>query len=85
MSARMKADIVAKALPDGYTILLASPSHAINGAMYSKLPYDPVADFAPVMLAADVPNIVVVHPSVPARSVKQLIALAKAKPGAKAD
>lgn len=75
-------DIVAKAQPDGYTILLASPSHAINGALYSRLPYDPVADFAPVTHLADVPNIVVVHPSVPARSVKQLIALAKAKPGA---
>jgi tripartite-type tricarboxylate transporter receptor subunit TctC len=74
-------DIVAKSPPDGYTLLLASPSHAINGSLYSRLPYDPVADFAPVMRIADVPNIVVVHPSVPARSVKQLIALAKARPG----
>ncbi|HKA43968.1 MAG TPA: tripartite tricarboxylate transporter substrate binding protein [Burkholderiales bacterium] len=75
-------EIVAKAPPDGYTMLLASPSHAINSALYSRLPYDPVADFAPVTLVADVPNIVVVHPSVPARSVRQLIALAKARPGA---
>jgi tripartite-type tricarboxylate transporter receptor subunit TctC len=75
-------DIVAKAQPDGYTILLASPSHAINGALYSRLPYDPVSDFAPITQVADVPNIVVVHPSVPARSVKQLIALAKSRPGA---
>jgi tripartite-type tricarboxylate transporter receptor subunit TctC len=75
-------EIVAKAPSDGYTLLLASPSHAINSFLYGKLPYDPVADFAPVTLAADVPNIVVIHPTVPARSVKQLIALAKSKPGA---
>ena len=75
-------EIVAKAPPDGYTLLLASPSHAINSFLYGKLPYDPVADFSPVTLAADVPNIVVIHPTVPARSVKQLIALAKSKPGA---
>src|SRR4030095_9647711 len=74
-------EIVAKSPPDGYTILLASPSHAINSFLYGKLPYDPVADFAPVSHIADVPNIVVVHPSVPARSIKQLIALAKSKPG----
>jgi tripartite-type tricarboxylate transporter receptor subunit TctC len=74
-------EIVAKSPPDGYTILLASPSHAINSFLYGKLPYDPVADFAPVSRIADVPNIVVVHPSVPARSIKQLIALAKSKPG----
>ncbi len=74
-------DIVAKAPADGYTILLASPSHAINPALYSKLPYDPVADFAAVSRVADVPNIVVIHPSVPARTVKQLIALARSKPG----
>ena len=60
-------EIVAKAPPDGYTLLLASPSHAINSFLYSKLPYDPVADFSPVTLAADVPNIVVIHPAVPAR------------------
>jgi tripartite-type tricarboxylate transporter receptor subunit TctC len=75
-------EIVAKAPPDGYTLLLASPSHAINSSLYSKLPYDPVADFAAVTHAADVPNIVVIHPTVPARSIKQLIALAKSKPGA---
>jgi tripartite-type tricarboxylate transporter receptor subunit TctC len=75
-------EIVARAPPDGYTLLLASPSHAINSFLYSKLPYDPVADFAAVTLAADVPNIIVIHPTVPARSVKQLIALAKSKPGA---
>lgn len=74
-------DIVAKAPADGYTVLLASPSHAINPALYRKLPYDPVADFAAISRVADVPNIIVIHPSVPARSVKQLIALAKSKPG----
>ena len=74
-------EVVAKAEPDGYTILLTSPSHAINATLYSKLPYDPVADFAPITLLVEVPNILVIHPSLPARTVKQLIALAKSKPG----
>src|SRR5262245_49725483 len=74
-------DIVAKAPADGYTVLLASPSHAINVTLYNKLPYDAVADFAPITLVAAVPNILTVHPSLPARSVKQLIALARARPG----
>ena len=75
-------DIVAKSPPDGYTLLLASPSHAINATLYGKLPYDALADFTPVSLVAELPNILVVHPSLPARSVKELIALARAKPGA---
>src|SRR6185369_15623666 len=74
-------EVVANAAPDGYTILLTSPSHAINATLYRKLPYDPIADFAPISLLVDVPNILVIHPSVPARSVKELIALAKARPG----
>jgi len=74
-------EIGAKAAPDGYTYLITSPSHAINPALYSKLPYDPISDFTPVSQLADVPNIVVVHPSVPARSVKELMAYAKANPG----
>jgi len=74
-------DIVAKAPADGYTILLASPSHAINTSLYRKLPYDSIRDFAPISQVADVPNILSVHPSVPARTVKDLIAVARAKPG----
>ena len=74
-------DAVAKAPPDGYTYLIASPSHAINPSLYSKLPYDSIADFAPVSQLVEVPNIVIINPNVPARSVKELIAYAKANPG----
>ena len=55
-------EIVAKAAPDGYTLVLVSPSHAINPALHAKLPFDPVKDFAPVTQLAEVPNIVSVHP-----------------------
>ena len=76
------ADLVAKAPPDGYTILMGAVStHAINVTLYNKLPYDPIRDFAPVTLITSVPNVLVVHPSVPANNVKELIALAKARPG----
>ena len=74
-------EVVANAAPDGYTLLLTSPSHAINVTLYSKLPYDAVNDFIPIAQLVAVPNILVIHPSLPARSVKELIALAKAKPG----
>jgi tripartite-type tricarboxylate transporter receptor subunit TctC len=74
-------DHVAKAAPDGYTVLIAFASHTINAALYEKLPYDPVKDFAPVTIAASVPNIVVVHPSLPVKSIKELITLARAQPG----
>ncbi|MEO8203142.1 MAG: tripartite tricarboxylate transporter substrate binding protein [Betaproteobacteria bacterium] len=73
---------VAKAAPDGYTITLGStPSYATAKSMYPALPYDPIRDFAPVTLVARVSNLLVVHPSVPATSVKELIAYAKANPG----
>ena len=76
------ADYVAKAAPDGYTILMGAVStHAINPTLYSKLPYDPIKDFAPVTLITSVPNVLVVHPSLPVKTVKDLIALAKARPG----
>ena len=74
-------EIVAKAPADGYTILVASSSHTINPSVYKKLGYDPARDFAPVTMIASGPGVLVVHPSVPAKSVKELIALGKAKPG----
>ncbi|MBI3935755.1 MAG: tripartite tricarboxylate transporter substrate binding protein [Betaproteobacteria bacterium] len=75
-------DLVAKAAPDGYTLLGISSSITIIPSMYSKVPFDTVKDFAPVALLSSYPHLVVVHPSVPVNSVKELIALAKAKPGA---
>jgi tripartite-type tricarboxylate transporter receptor subunit TctC len=72
----------AKATPDGYTLCVASiSSHGTVPALYRKLPYDAVRDFAPITLWVTIPNVLVVHPSVPAQSTKELIALAKAKPG----
>jgi tripartite-type tricarboxylate transporter receptor subunit TctC len=77
------ADMVAKAPPDGYTILLGSPGPlTINPALQSRMPYDTLRDFAPVSLATISPFVLTVHPSVAALNVKELIALAKAKPGA---
>lgn len=75
------SEIVAKAPADGYTILVASSSHTINPSVYKKLGYDPARDFAPVTLIAAGPGLLVVHPSVPAKNVKELIALGKSKPG----
>ena len=76
------ADIVAKSPPDGHTILMGAVStHAINVWLYKSLPYDPVKDFAPVTLVTSVPNVLVVHPSVPARNVRELISIAKARKG----
>jgi tripartite-type tricarboxylate transporter receptor subunit TctC len=73
-------DIAAKSLPDGYTILLGTiAALAINPALYDKLPFDPVRDLAPVTRAVDSTNVLVLHPSVAAKSVKELVALAKTK------
>ena len=75
-------EFVAKSPPDGYTIALAlTAQYAVNPALYPKLPYDPVKDYAPVMLVARNPYVLVVHPTVPAKSVKELLALAKARAG----
>jgi len=75
------AAMVARATPDGYTLLMGHAStNTIAPALYGKLPYDPYKDFAPVTLAGSVPHLVSVHPSVPVRTVKELIALAKANP-----
>jgi tripartite-type tricarboxylate transporter receptor subunit TctC len=80
--ANIGADIVAKSAPDGYTLLMGTVgTHAINPSLYAKMPYDHVKDFAPVVLVAGVPNVLVVNPSVPINSVADLIKLAKAKPG----
>lgn len=76
------SDITAKAAPDGYTMLIQSVAHAINATLYRKLPYDSVKDFAAVAQVNAQPNLMVVYPSLPAASVKELIAMAKSKPGA---
>jgi tripartite-type tricarboxylate transporter receptor subunit TctC len=75
-------DIVAKSNPDGYTLLAVAASFTITPAMHSRMPFDPVRDFAPITQFADLPHILVVHPSVPAKSVRELVALLKSKPGA---
>ena len=76
------SDIVAKAPPDGYTLLLGGIGpQALSVALYPKMPYDPLKDFEPVSLVAAQPNLLVVHPSVPVKSVRELIALAKSRPG----
>jgi tripartite-type tricarboxylate transporter receptor subunit TctC len=74
-------DLTAKSTPDGHTLNMAVSSHAINQSLYAKLPYDPVKDFAPVSLVAVAANMLVAHPSVPIASLRDLIALAKTKPG----
>ena len=75
-------EIVAKAPPDGYTLITDPGSTlTINPSLFAKLPFDPLKDFAPVTIIAAVPNLLVVHPSLPVKNVRELIALAKAKPG----
>ena len=74
-------DLVAKAVPDGYTLLMASNAISVLPSLYPKMSFDVFKDFAPVCLLASAPNILVVNPGVPAKTVKELIALAKAKPG----
>ena len=75
------ADQVAKSPPDGYTLLLSSPSISISPSLYKKMPYDPQKDLAPISLIAGIPNVMLVHPSVPAKTLKEFVALAKARPG----
>lgn len=74
-------DIVAKANPDGYTLLATSPSFAIQPGLAAKLPYDPIRDFAPITMASAAPYLLVVYPGLEAKSVKDLVGLAKASPG----
>jgi len=76
------SELVAKSAPDGYTLEMGTVgTHAINASLYAKMPYDHVKDFAPVILVAGVPNVLVVNPAVPANSVAELIEYAKANPG----
>ncbi len=75
------AEAVAKAVPDGNTLLMSFTSHAINASLYPSLPFDPIKDFTPLTCVATSPSILVAHPSVAAKDVRELIALAKAKPG----
>ena len=72
--------LVARAAPDGYTLVMASPGHVITPSLY-KLSFDAIRDFAPITLLVTVPYVVVVHPSLPVRSLKELLALARARPG----
>ena len=76
------SELVAKSAPDGYTLLMGTVgTHAINPSLYAKMPYDHVKDFAPVILVAGVPNVLVVNPELPVKSIPELIAYAKANPG----
>jgi tripartite-type tricarboxylate transporter receptor subunit TctC len=72
---------VTKAPPDGYTLLVSSPTIALSPSLYKSLPYDPIRDLAPVARLATIENVLLVHPSVPAKTLKQFIALARAQPG----
>jgi tripartite-type tricarboxylate transporter receptor subunit TctC len=77
------SELAAKAPPDGYTLIMGNAgSHSVNPSLYPKLPYDPLRDFAPVTLVSVAPNVLIVHPSLPASSVKELIALTRSRPGA---
>lgn len=75
------SDIVAKSAPDGYTLLVAQAAHAANAKLYTRLPYDPIRDFAPISLVISSAGGMFVHPTVPAKTVKEFIAYAKANPG----
>jgi tripartite-type tricarboxylate transporter receptor subunit TctC len=79
--ATIGSELVAKAPPDGYTLLLASQTNAISATLYTKLSYDPIEDFAPISLIGREPGVVVVHPSLPVNTLQELIAYAKAHPG----
>lgn len=80
-SGTIAGDLVAKAAPDGYTVMLDAANHAVNPSLLAKLPYDPARAFAPVTLLALFPNVVVVHPANPVSSIRELIEKIKAEPG----
>ena len=77
----LAAEAVARAAPDGYTLLVSFTSHTINATLYPKLPFDPVADFAPIAMISTVPSLLVGNPKLPAKDLAELIALARQKPG----
>ncbi len=77
----VSAELVAKSPPDGYTIYMSSASVVVNASLYKSLPYDPLKDFAPVTLLVNAHNVLVAHPSLPAKNIRELIALAKKAPG----
>ncbi len=77
----VSAEMVAKSPPDGYTIYMSSASVVVNASLYKSLPYDPLKDFAPVTLLVNAHNVLVAHPSLPAKNIRELIALAKKAPG----
>jgi tripartite-type tricarboxylate transporter receptor subunit TctC len=81
-SGNIAAELVAKAPADGYTLMFANSSLAISPALYQKLPFDPVKDLIPISMVSSYPFVLTVHPALPVRNVKELVALAKAKPGA---
>jgi tripartite-type tricarboxylate transporter receptor subunit TctC len=74
-------EIAARSAPDGYTIVLVPSGHAVNASLYKKLPYDSIRDFSPITLAGSSPLVLAVHPTLPVKNVKELIALAKSRPG----
>jgi tripartite-type tricarboxylate transporter receptor subunit TctC len=74
-------ELAARAAPDGYTLLVVGPSFTVLPNLYKRLPFDPVRDFAPITTLSQYPNVLLVHPSLPVKNVKELIALAKARPG----
>src|ERR1700675_2339097 len=79
--ATIGTDVVAKASPDGYTLLLASQTNAISATLYPKLPYDPIEDFAPISLIGREPGVLVVHPSLPVKTLQEFVAYVKERPG----
>lgn len=80
-SGNIAAEFVAKSAADGYTLLIINSSFAMNAGLFSRLAFDPIADFAPVVMLATVPSMIAVHPSVPAKNLRELVALAKSRPG----
>ena len=74
-------ELAARAAPDGYTLVLIPSNHTVNASLYAKLPYDSIKDFTPVSLAGSSPLVVAVHPSLPVKNLKEMIAFAKARPG----
>ena len=80
-AANIGSEFVAKAAPDGYTLLMGSPANVVNVSLFAKLPYDILKDLAPIVLMGTSANILVVHPSLPVKSVRELIAFARARPG----